>query len=319
MVARKRLRMVASVVTLAMVDSGASAQFGNLGGVLQKLATPSLSKLMSGQDPVTTNIHDATYGDPSRDGFVPRGRPLPLRTLPRTDLGGFILAPGYYRMIDQSYCLHAGTYGPGGGDGYLYGPLIGSARDAVTSILQNSVAHPDISQHDIQLLLWAIVAQAKFEDLDNELKLVASRLLTPRQIAGLNRSALGLLTDPQLSRLTGGLPPFVQQILDAEARMRGLFAGPSIDYAEMERLAVLTGMAPRGNGSIETPSGRWSRHPLGFWIRFVPSGYTQTLVELWVEPDSPAIGQIYDPATVIAVPTNTSRQRLAQSGREAGS
>lgn len=319
MVRGKRLGIAASAMVLALASSAVSAQFGNLGGVLQKLATPSLSKMMSGQDPVTTNIHDATYGDPSRDTFVPRGRPLPLRTLPRTGLGGFVLAPGYYRMTDQSYCLHAGTYGPGGGDGYLYGPLIGSARDAITSILQNSVAHPEISQHDIQLLLWAIVARAKFEDLNDELKLVAARLLTPRQIAGLNRNALGLLTNPQLSRLTGGLPPFIQQVLDAEARMRGLFAGPSINYAEMERLAVLGGLAPRGDGSIETPSGRWSRHPLGFWIRFIPDGYSQTLVDLWIEPGSPAVGQIYDPATVIAVPTNTSRQRLAQSGREFGS
>ena len=35
------------------------------------------------------------------------------------------------------------------------------AEDAVTTILRNSLNHPEIEQHEIQTLLWAIIARAK--------------------------------------------------------------------------------------------------------------------------------------------------------------
>src|SRR5205809_8008122 len=101
-------------------------------------------------------------------------------------------------MHDQSYCLHAGTQGLDAGDGYLYAPPKGPAEDAVMTIVRNSVNHPEIPQHDIQVLLWAIIARAKFEDLAPEMKATASRLLTPRQLAALNRSALDVVSNSAL-------------------------------------------------------------------------------------------------------------------------
>jgi hypothetical protein len=44
-------------------------------------------------------------------------------------------------------------------------------------------------------------------------------------------------------------------------------------------------------------------------------GYSYTVVQIWVPEDSPAVGESYDPALHIAVPGDTSRQRLIQSGR----
>ena len=72
---------------------------------------------------------------------------------------------------------------------------------------------------------------------------------------------------------------------------------------------------PMGPGSQDIPSGRWSLHPDGYYIRYVPQGYSHTVVGIWVPQGSPAVGKEYDPATHIAVPGNTSRQRLIQSGR----
>jgi hypothetical protein len=217
-------------------------------------------------------------------------------------------------LVDQSYCLHAGTHGPGGGDGYIFAPPKGSAEDAVMSVVRNSVQHPEIEQHDVQLLLWAIVARAKFEDLSSELKAVASRLLTPRQLAMLNRSGLDMIPGPALDRAMGSAPSGLRAVLNAEAQLRQAFA-TGASYADMERIAVLAGAAPRGEGSIDIPSGRWSLHPDGYYVRYIPSGYTTTRVEIWVPQGSAAVGKEYDPATHIAVPGNTSRQRLIQSGR----
>jgi hypothetical protein len=229
-----------------------------------------------------------------------------------------VLQPGYYGMTTQSYCLKAGTHGPGGGDGYLFAPPKGPAEDAVMTIVRNSVNRPEIPQQKIQQLLWAIIARAKFEDLQGDIKAVASQLLTPRQLAGLNRSALDVLHGNPLVDALGGLPEPLRQIAQAEASLRQMLTTPGASFAEMERVAVLSGAAPMGAGSQQIPSGRWSNHPDGYFVRYLPSGYSTTNVEIWVPQGSPAAGKEYDPAAHIAVPGNTSRQRLIQSGRAQG-
>lgn len=309
--------LLAMAMIPALAGIAATTADAQLGGVIRALPVrgPSLPNILNGPQPVSTNIRDAEWSDPSQDGFTPPVPAQALTSLRRNAQGGFVLQAGYYTMLAQSYCLHAGTHGPGGGDGYLYAPVKGSARDAVESILRNSVAHPEIDQHDIQLLLWAIVARAKFEDLDLRLKGVASQLLTTRQLASLNRSALSVLTSDELSVVTGGLPGPVRTVVEAESRMRGLLSTPGSSYADIERVAVLGGTAPRGEGSIDTPAVRWSHHPDGFWVRYRPNGYTNTNVEIWVPQGSGAIGRSYDPWKSIAVPGNTARQRLAQSAR----
>jgi hypothetical protein len=276
------------------------------------------SKIIGGTAPITTSLPDAVWSDPTKDGFTPRDPQRSLMTLQRTPNGGFVLKPGYYSLIDQSYCLHAGTHGPGGGDGYIYAPPKGSAEDAVMSVVRNSVNHPEIQQHDVQLLLWAIVARAKFEDLDTNLKTVASRLLTPRQLASLNRNALDALSGNALTDALGGVPEPLRQVAQAEAEIRTKLTSGGSSYSDIERLAVLGGNAGVGPGSKEIPSGRWSLHPDGYYVRYIPSGYTTTRVEIWVPQGSPAVGKEYDPATHIAVPGNTARQRLIQSGRPQG-
>jgi hypothetical protein len=301
---------------LALYHSAAQAQFGGLGELVKGLGVPKLPNFFKGPEPVSTSIKDAVFGDPSKDRWTPSARVGNLTALRRTETGGFVLTAGYHRMAAQSYCLHAGTHGPGGGEGDLYAPLKGSARDAVASILQNSVAKPEIEQHDIQLLLWAIVSRSKFEDLNSEMKLVASQLLTPRQIASLNRNALSVLTSSEFQRLTGGLPGPVRSAMEAESRMRSMFSGPALAYRDMESVAMLAGAVPRGDGSVDTPATRWSRHPDGYWVRYTPSGYSRCVVEIWVEAGSPAVGKAYEPSEHVAAPGNTARQRLALSGRE---
>ena len=308
------LPLILVLGTGGILASAAQAQLGGLGNAVRALPIKP-PNILSGPQPVSTNIKDAVWGDPSQDGFTPPGGVKAMTGLARSSTGGFVLANGFYEMNAQSYCLHAGTYGPGGGDGYLYAPVKGSAKDAVESILRNSANKPEIAQHDIQLLLWAIVAKAKFENLDNRLKLIATQLLDKKQLASLNRSALSVLTSSELSSVTGGLPGPLRTVVEAESKMRSLMALPGSSYADIERVAVLGGVAPRGEGSVDTPQSRWSKHPDGYWVRYKPSGYSQTLVQIWVPQGSSAVGRSYEPWRSIAVPGNTARQRLAQSAR----
>ena len=267
------------------------------------------------KQPITTSIDDVVMEGYKDESFGSDAEFADMTSLERTKNGGFILKEGFYRYQSQSYCLKAGTHGPGGGDGYMFGPVKGKADDVVLSIVRGSVAHPDIPQHEIQGLLWAIIARCKIEDLSTTHKAVAARFLTPKQIATLNRSALDVMRGSALTDALGGVPEPLRQIAEAEANLRNMLTTPGSSYAEMERVAVLSGMAPLGEGSRAVPSGRWSLHPDGYYVRYIPSGYTNTRVEIWVPQGSPMVGKEFDPATHIAVPGNTSRQRLIQSGR----
>lgn len=292
--------------------SSAKAQLGGLGDLVRGAAEDvGVGRFLQGEAPISTALADAQWGNAALDGTTPRLAATSLASLPRTGDGGFRLSPGYYTFTAQSYCLHAGTHGPGGGDGYLYAPLKGSQEVAVRDILRNSIAHPGIAQSDVQQLIWAILARAKFEDLNSNLKLVAAQLLSRSQLARLNRSALDLVPSGMMSRLIGDVPGPLRTAFRAESALReGLTVGGA-SYAELESIAVLTGAVGMGEGSRAVPSGRWSDHPDGYRIRYIPSGYSETEINIWVEQGSP----VYDPSVHVAVPGNTSRQRLAQSGR----
>jgi hypothetical protein len=294
---------------LCLSATAADAQFGGLGRLAQSVGVslPNLQKA-----PITTSLSDAEWAAADKDGFEPRVAKRSMLELQRTQSGGFVLQAGYFEFHNQSYCLKAGTHGPGEGDGYLYAPTKGPAEDVVRSIVRNSVNHPEIAQHDIQTLLWAIIARARFEDLSTRHKAVAARLLTPRQLASLNRNALDLLTQGPLA---DNLPREIRMVMEAEADLRRMLTSPGTSFAELERVAVLSGVAGIGEGSRETPLGRWNLHPDGYYVRYFPKSYTNTVVEVWVPDDSPALGKEYDPATHIAVPGNTARQRLIQSAR----
>ncbi|MDQ3805653.1 MAG: hypothetical protein M3416_17725 [Acidobacteriota bacterium] len=312
----QRASLMLALGLVGLAATSALAQIGGLGGLGDKLKNKNpLNKLLEGKPPITTSLDDAKWGDPTKDSFTPREAGRSLMTLQRTPNGGFVLQPGYYAMQTQSYCLKAGTHGPGGGDGYLYAPPKGPAEDAVMTIVRNSVNRPEIAQQRIQALLWAIIARAKFEDLQSELKATASQLLTPRQLASLNRNALDVVSGPALERALGSAPSGVRSVLQAEAQLRQMLTSPGTSFAEMERVAVLSGAAPLGEGSRDVPSGRWSLHPDGYYVRYLPSGYSSTRVEIWVPQGSPSVGKEFDPAAHIAVPGNTARQRLIQSGR----
>lgn len=307
-------KIIPTFVALILCSFSTNAQFDLLKKAAKTVKIDKLPNVLENH-PITTSLDDVRADGTMSETFIPPVAKTSLLTLQRTANGGFILQQGYYNFHDQSYCLKAGTHGPGGGDGYGYAPLKGPAEDAVMSIVRNSVQHPEIPQYHIQVLLWAIIARSKFEDLQSQLKLTASRLLTPKQIATLNRNAMNFLPTPLMNQVKSSLPPFVQQIVEAENQLRGMLSSANSSYEQMERVAVLTGVAPMGEGSRAIPTGRWYLHPDGYYVRYLPSGYTNTVVEIWVKEGSTAIGKEYDPATHIAVPGNTARQRLIQSGR----
>ncbi|MBF2063530.1 MAG: hypothetical protein IGS39_03720 [Calothrix sp. C42_A2020_038] len=289
------------------------------------LPIPDVRKLLEGEPPISTSFADAGKQNTIPDNF-PTKTFKPLTDLPRGHKGGFLLRPGFFELLVQSYCLRPGTYGPSKGRGYLNAPLKGSKAKIVRKILQNSVLYPEISQKDIQVLLWAIIARTKVSDMQPRIQKVAAKLLTGDEIFQLNGGALGLIPPQAFAQATASLPSSVRKVLEAEASIRKMLTqSGGTSFQELERIAVLVGELPREG--TEVPSQRWSLHPQGFYVRYLPSGYSKTLIQVYVPENfnnrskntkillAQNTEAEYDPSGDVAVPANTSSQRLGMSGR----
>lgn len=190
---------------------------------------------------------------------------------------------GHFRMRLQSYCLHAGTYGPTKGDGYLLAPLKGDRAPLIRSIMERSVAHPEIQQHDIQQLIWGIEAYTPFQDYSPDFQDRIRPLLTAPELSSMsaNRDAVKNIARGILSSI---VPAEVTNTISQVQSWRDKITNPSLAFPELEQLAVLRGKAPIGEGSREVPAGPWSYAGNGTYLRFFPESYATTNVEVFRPP-----------------------------------
>jgi hypothetical protein len=276
-------RAVLAAIVALSAASPAHAQIGDVLGRARGAVDrmPSLSSFLEGEEPITTSLDNAMTEVAWLDGYDP-GLLVSLEGMPMDATGRYRLIPGAYAFAAQSYCLKAGTHGPGGGEGYAYAPLVGPKAPIVHKILRGSAAHPEIPQRDIQVLLWAIIARTKPSDMPREMQATAARRLTREEIAQLEGGALGLVPEPVMRRAMAELPPLARQVFEAEARIRSMLSQANASYSEIERVAVLAGAPGADPEGRPVPEGRWSYHPDGYFIRFFPSGYSNTTIHVVV-------------------------------------
>ncbi|WP_288423061.1 OmpA family protein [uncultured Spirosoma sp.] len=288
-------------------STGAFAQQGEFGDVLNSLMNTGLIRGMIRNEPITTSMRDVNKRVDLPDSFGNDQTFRPLHRYPRTPTGGWKLVPGFYELRSRSYCIKAGTHAPSNGDGYLYAPLRGRQADIVQSILAGSAVHTEVDQHDVQLLLWAIIARSNFSNMNSRVVGVASTFLNPGQMLRLNSkamlsTALQLLNSPQLE---ASLRP----IFAAEHQIRQVVGQMNARFEDVEKLAMLAGPALMDNPDIR--QGRWSKHPDGYYVRYFPHGYSRTIVQVYVPANVSTV--VFDATDDVAVPANTGAQRLALS------
>ena len=247
---------------------------------------PDVNTLVQGKEPVTSSLDDATTEAPELDNFVPVNI-LPGDQLPRNNDGSFYLFPGVWEFHLKSYCMRAGTYGPSktSGSGYIYAPLKGPKADIIHSILTNGYKHPEIKQHDIQVLIWAIIARTNLKDMPSDYLLTAAKLLDAKQLLRLNEGLLRKYSQNEMAKLAENLPPAARQIMEAENTMRGMLTDANTKYEDLEKVAVLSGVLP-DDGGRKVVKGRWSLTPKGFYIRYNPENYTKMTVQIYVKDGS---------------------------------
>jgi hypothetical protein len=247
----------------------------------EKVKIPGLDRLFNEDPPVTTALTDAVTEVPFLDDYAPRSG-APLIETPRTASGAFTLFPGNFEFEAQSYCLHAGTYAPSKGDGYLFAPLKGPKAFIIKNLLTRSFLNPALPQPNVQVLIWAILARTKINDMPPEMQNTAQILLSADEIKDLNGGALGVIPDSVKERAFGKLPDDARRVYEAENRLRGMLTVANTPYDQLERVAVLNGTSPFGPGSREIPRGRWSYNPGGYFVRYLPTGYPHTHEDVYV-------------------------------------
>ncbi|MGC9318718.1 MAG: hypothetical protein ACP5KN_11875, partial [Armatimonadota bacterium] len=246
-----------------------------------KLRIPDLGRILDEGPAIATSFDDAVTGVPFLDDLDPAVT-APMTQLPFTGDGGFIVAlPGMYELEARSFCLHAGTYGPGHGRGYLYAPLKGKLAGVIQNVLDRYMSHAELDQRKVQSLIWGIQAKTKISEMPGELREVAEVLLTEREIRRLNGGALGMVPEELFDQAFVDVPEEVRMVLEAEARLRNRLSREVYDFDALEEVAVLSGEPPAEEGGPVVPLGRWSFHPDGFFVRYFPHGYSRTTVQLY--------------------------------------
>ncbi|GAA4330554.1 hypothetical protein GCM10023149_35810 [Mucilaginibacter gynuensis] len=316
---KKSFLIIGAALSLLLHTQTSLAQFGSLGkSILDKGAEfagkGGLNKILKQPAAITTNFKDVNMEGTKPPSFQEGQKPQALYLLPKAPTGGFYLCAGFYEMTNKSYCLHAGTHGPSSGDGYMLAPVLGPKQEVVVLILKSAEKHAEVNQHSIQILLWAIIARTRFVDFSTEIKATATILLTPQQLLMLEGGALGVLPANIMEQAKSKLPEPIQAVFEAENNIRRLAASGNASYEEMEKYAILAGIAPPNS---VVPSGTWALHPDGYYIRYFPQGYSITRVQIYVPQELiDKLGNkplIYDGPHGIACPASTGAQRLAQT------
>lgn len=257
---------------------------------------------------ITTNFKDCNKIDTKNPQFGTTEKYNNLCNAAFSPSEGYLLKPGFYTVNLKSFCMHAGTYAPSKGDGYLYAPVKGPKKELINSIVKNWYKNQDIPQQTVQALVWGIIAKSSFKNMSPDLQLAATRLLTRNDLLSLSKMGLDFVPASIMSKAKSNLPQPVQLVLEAENKIRNFFSSSSSSYSELEKLALLGGVNPI---TSEISYGTWGLHPNGYWTSYQPNGYRQMTVRIYV-PDTIA-SVYYTPSDDVAVPANTGSQRLMVS------
>lgn len=266
-----------TLLAFTLVWASAAAQIPDIRNPLPRIDLPGLENLIRKEAALTSSLDDADYGLKFLDGWDPGG----WVRLTDADRAGdaWKLKPGHYEMTIQSYCGRAGTPGQWHGYGYVDAPFKGAKATLLRNVVKRADKKPHIDQRDVQLLVWAIIARAKPQDLRGGAQRAAAELLTPQEIADLNGYGLSHLEDRVMDQLMGRFDRAMRPIYQAENNLRGALSDANRPFEEIERLAVLP---PVEDGENLITAGRWSWNVEGYAVRYFPNGYREMKVQVVV-------------------------------------
>lgn len=308
------MRHAAAVVAFALAVLASQGQIRLPGGIRLPDRLPSLPDLARGPA-LDSNINTVPVkGWPEFDDVeFPQ-----YRTLTDADRGQdqqFHLMPGRYQLDLQTFCARGYTASPTAGDGFVMGAWRGSRATLIRDIMRRyTAANGRVSQADTQLLVWAVLARVRPQDMNGGARRAMVQLLGDQGPALLADGAVAYLTGAASRRFFSGLEAPLRPVLDYENRLRGMYADASNTYEDFERASMLP---PDTRTPTLVPGTRWNLHPGGYLVRFNSHTYARSRMQV-VVPGRPtvtrdALGRV----TRIAIDDYALSIGYADSPREA--
>jgi hypothetical protein len=266
-----------TLTTLLLLTTAAQAQINIPGIKTPEIKLPSLDSLLKGEAPLSTTIKDAKiWGWPQFKRLNP-SQPTTLTSTDRNKEHLFTLKPGHYEFTIKSFCGKGYTYGPTKGMGYIEGPWKGSRHKFLFDLLHRYNAKSEVPQQDVQLLIWAVLAKVKPQDMHPKAQSALLALMGKDGQKLLADGALDYFTGKAADQLFAKASAELRPLLEYDNKIRGLQRDANATFDQFERLAVLE--APADSRS-EVPEKTWNLSPRGYLIRYKPSGYSRTEVEV---------------------------------------
>jgi hypothetical protein len=246
-------------------------------------AHQELARMLGPESGLATAYRDAGTGVAYLDDYSPAVR-SPLAEMPRGEENAFLLLPGGYEGMLETYSLTPGCTGPSPGDGYLVAPFRGPLGEVVAAAVGRAVSHPEVSRYDLQALVWALAADVPMGALRPELQDTAGLMLLPEEVQKVEALMRGAPSSERLSALLEELPDAERRVVEARVALRGMAQSGSAQYAEMERVAVA---GPEAAGAVRPRRPvRWSYLPGCVFVRADPAKYSEVRMEVTIPPRS---------------------------------
>ena len=246
---------------------------------------------------VTSSIADAATDVWMLDGFSPADVPVQMSKLPIGTGGSFVLdQPGFFSLKANAYSVSPGLSESYPSDGYVYAPLHGPCSDVARKIVKKYGGDPNTAREKIQRLLWGISSLSNLGDLAPDIRSMAYDCLSEQECKLVDSTGLGSVYDlvKNISSIEGSPIDFfdpssqvvdklsenARSVLQAEWRLREMLKDAGATYSALEAEAIRPGRLKAEFASREIPVGRWSYHPNGYFIRYMPADYTTVRVQV---------------------------------------
>ena len=265
--------------------------------------------------PLSTTFADSIHLDTLPPDMEPKAF-RPLLKLDRTDEGAFLLKVGIYEAYVQSYSLDANPASQRVG-AYFPAPIKGRRAAVIADALKQIELHPDVPQSDVQTLLLQIASGADLEKMQPPVQQTAARVLSKDMLASLKGSVEAKTVETTLLNIVNRR---LKNPLGAKPQ------GTKPDKSGQPSSAARADVDTSGDGSSAGDGpvlrGTWAQMPGGFYVRYLPEGYTKVRVQVLVpdaamaqaDPKSPLS---FDPTQYLAVYSQAPMQRLGISLRPA--
>ena len=266
--------------------------------------------------PISTGLSDAIHLDTLPSTVDPQAF-KPLMNLDRTDDGAFILKAGIFEAYVQSYALDAGDVNASKPGGYYPAPIKGKKAKILTALLKYAELHADVSQTDIQQLVWAVVGGVDLEKMNPAVQQTAARVL-PQDILKQMQGAA------QAKAFQDALMNMLNQKLakDKNAQQNLNQMNNAMKQIQQQTAGLAPGFKSEADADAPVARGTWAQMPGGFFVRYLPDGYMKTRVQVVVpdkaiEQADPKTPLTFDPTQYLAILCQAPGERIGITLRPA--